>query len=68
MDIKKEPEGVIEIGNQDERQEEDDRKLPSWMLTSDETRAQNEEGPESPPPSEHEKESVVTPPGAPVLQ
>lgn len=56
MEIKKEPEETREAEKQEESHEEEDRKLPAWMLTLDETTTQNEEGPKSPPPSRDEKD------------
>lgn len=60
MEIKKEPEETSEAEKQEESHEEEDRKLPAWMLTLDETTTQNEEGPKSPPPSRDEKDSDKT--------
>jgi hypothetical protein len=61
MEVKKEIDDSKEVENEHTNLEDDrERKLPAWMLTSDETPTQNEESAKSPPPNEDKEETTET--------
>jgi hypothetical protein len=61
MEVKKEIDDSKEVENEHTNLEDDrERKLPAWMLTSDETPIQNEESAKCPPPDEDKEETIET--------
>jgi len=61
MEVKKEVDDSKEVESEHNSLEEDhERNLPAWMLTSDETLTQNEESAKSPPPAEDKEETTET--------
>lgn len=61
MEVKREVDDSQKVENEQSNLDEDcERNLPAWMLTSDETLTQNEESARSPPPAEVKEETTET--------
>ncbi len=61
MEVKSEVDDSKKVENEQSNLDEDcQRNLPAWMLTSDETLTQNEESARSPPSAEVKEETTGT--------